>query len=93
MSINQLAINTRNFLLRRKTHYQQAFATPAGQEVLRDLMKFCRANETTFHADARIHAALEGRREVWCRIQQHLNLNSEQLYALYGGVPLVDDKD
>jgi hypothetical protein len=28
---------------------------------------------------------LEGRREVWLRIQQHLNLTTEQLFQLYGG--------
>ena len=62
-----------------------AFLSPAGQEVLVDLAKFCRANQTCYDPDARIHAALEGRREVWLRIQQHLGLTSEQLFSLYGG--------
>ena len=91
MSINELAARTFNFLRRRKHSYQLTFdkKQPAVQEVLADLAKFCRANETTFHADPRIHAALEGRREVWCRITQHLNLSTEELYALYKGVPLT----
>jgi hypothetical protein len=58
---------------------------PAGQNVLQDLAKFCRADTTCFHADPRIHSALEGRREVWLRIQKHLNLSSEELYAIFGG--------
>lgn len=51
--------------------------------VLADLAKFCRANESTFHPDPRKHAVLEGRREVWLRIEKHLNLNDEELYQLY----------
>lgn len=52
------------------------------QIVLKDLAKFCRANETTFHEDPRIHGLLEGRREVWLRIQKHLNLTPEDLWEL-----------
>jgi len=63
----------------------RVFGGPAGQAVLRDLEKFCRANETCFNGDPRIHAAHEGRREVWLRIQQHLNLSSEDLFQLYSG--------
>jgi hypothetical protein len=32
-----------------------------------------------------MHAVLEGRREVWLRITRHLNLTTEQLYAIYTG--------
>lgn len=76
---------TFSFLQRRKRDYQLALTSPAGQEVLADLAKFCRANETCFHTDPRLHAVLEGRREVWLRIQRHLNLSTEQLYAIYSG--------
>lgn len=84
-----------DFLRRRKRDYQLAFGSPAGQQVLADLAKFCRANETCFHADPRIHAALEGRREVWLRITRQLNLSTEQLYALLGGqsVTITQEKD
>ena len=78
-------MHTFDFLRRRKQNYQLALTTPAGQNVLADLAQFCRANETCFHDDPRRHAVLEGRREVWLRIQQHLNLSSEQLMALYAG--------
>lgn len=85
--IRQLAGKTLDFLRRRRRSYLLTFGpkNPAAQEVLVDLAKFCRANQSTFHGDPRIHAVLEGRREVWLRITQHLNLTSEQLFALYGG--------
>lgn len=76
---------TLDFLRRRKSVYSLAFRSPAGADVLRDLAKFCRAFDTTFHEDARVHAALEGRREVFLRILQHLNLSVEEMFELYGG--------
>lgn len=74
-----------DFLRMRRRDYNHAYRTPAGERVLRDLAKFCRANETTFHPDARVSAGLEGRREVWLRIQNHLNLTTDELYALATG--------
>lgn len=55
------------------------------QRVLADLARFCRANEPAFHSDPRIHATLEGRREVFLRIQKHLRLTPEQLFKTYTG--------
>jgi hypothetical protein len=52
--------------------------------VLNDLAAFCRANKSTFHEDPRAHAVLEGRREVWLRIQQHLQLDEDALWKIYG---------
>lgn len=72
------------FLKRRKMAYVTTFCNPVGEEVLRDLAKFCRAHTTTFHADARLAAQLDGRREVWLRIQQHIQLNDDQLWRLFG---------
>lgn len=77
--------DTLGFLGNRRKAYRLAFGSPAGQEVLMDLVAFCRAASTTFHEDPRVSAALEGRREVFLRIQQHLNLTPEQLFSLYGG--------
>lgn len=51
--------------------------------VLKDLARFCRAYETTYDADPRKHAALEGRKEVWLRIQSYLQLDSEELFELH----------
>ena len=66
-------------------HFQVALRSPAGQNVLIDLAEFCRASETTFHKDARLHALLEGRREVFLRIVNFLNLTAEQIYLLSTG--------
>jgi hypothetical protein len=84
------------FLRLRKRDYGLTFLTPNGQRVLSDLARFCRANETCFNADARLHAVAEGRREVWLRIQDHLTLTSEQLATLRVGdifVPSGEEKD
>lgn len=87
-------IGSFDFLRRRKRNYQLALTSPAGQEVLKDLVRFCRGAETTYDPDPRVSAALEGRREVWLRIQQHLNLTDAQLFGLYTGQsynPLEED--
>lgn len=69
--------------------YKRAFPTDNADTVavLKDLAKFCRAVESTFHPDPRIAAQLDGRREVFLRIQQHLQLSTEQLWALLGAAP------
>ena len=72
-------------LLMRQYHYKLWFQSPPGVEVLKDLCRFCRMHESTFHADPRIHALLEGRREVVLRIAYHLNLTPDQLWELYSG--------
>lgn len=72
----------RNFLSGRRTAYVQIFSGPNAKIVLEDLARFCRANETTFHENPRVAALQEGRREVWLRIQQHLNLSPEELFDL-----------
>ena len=77
-------MNFQQFLGRRRTAYIKTFNSPFGTEVLEDLAHFCRAHETTFHDDPRAHAVAEGRREVWLRIQKHLQLTDDQLWALYG---------
>jgi hypothetical protein len=78
---------TLGLLTLRKQAYQQTFnkESVAVQRVLKDLAKFCRANITTFHPDSRMHAHLEGRREVWLRITQHLQLTPEELLKILGG--------
>lgn len=81
------------FVAERRTDYLKTFNTPHGEKVLEDLAKFCRAHETTFHTDARVHAALEGRREVFLRIQQHLNLDDPSLWRLFGANPVVSPKE
>jgi len=84
----QLTFNIRIKAWTRKRAFRIVFGGPSGQMVLQDLLIFCRATETCFDPDPRKHAVLEGRREVWLRIQQHLNLTQEQLYTLYNGKTL-----
>lgn len=77
----------RQFLKERAQAYRVTF-NPEGvqtRRVLTDLAKFCRAGESTFHTDARVAALMEGRREVWLRIQQHLQLTDDELWALLTG--------
>ena len=84
--------NAKQFLAQRRTVYSQTFRTSFGEKVLEDLAKFCRAHESTFHPDPRVHAVLEGRREVFLRIMEHLQFNDDQLYHLHG-VKNVDNRD
>lgn len=75
-----------DFLSNRKTSYLLTFevSQPANVSVLEDLARFCRANEScVIPGDRDRTLMLEGRREVWLRIQQHLNLSPEQMFALY----------
>lgn len=80
----ELLERAKTFLGSRQTAYHQAFLNPVGERVLADLARFCRAHDSTFHKDDRADALLEGRREVWLRIQRHLRLTPEQLWAIYG---------
>jgi hypothetical protein len=77
--------NTKRFLGFRKQAYQQTFnmENRFNCEVLADLAKFCRADKSCFHPDQRVHAVLEGRREVFLRIYQHLNLSDDELLKIY----------
>ena len=80
-----LVEKAKQFVLSRQYAYRQTFKGPLAEAVLRDLAGFCRANESTFHEDARLHAVAEGRREVWLRIQNHLNLSPADLWRLTSG--------
>ncbi len=51
--------------------------------VLEDLSKFCRAHESTFNPNSHVASKLDGRREVWLHICNHINLSEEDLYQLY----------
>lgn len=73
-----------NFLRARKQAYQATFPQNLATEtVLADLAKFCRAGASTFDPNDRVSAMLEGRREVWLRISEHLNMSEDQLYNIY----------
>lgn len=75
----------RTYVTQRKASYCRVFNIHGadGKAVLEDLATFCRANESTYAQDPRLADRLDGRREVWLRIQQHLQLTDEQLWSLY----------
>ena len=66
---------------RRKADYLLGL----GPAAIKDLARFCRAFESTFHPtqEARTQAMLEGRRQVWLRLEQHLKLSPEELLVIY----------
>lgn len=85
-----------DFLRGRKIDYCATFTSPAGKRVLADLAPFCRAGTTCWSADQRMSDVLTGRREVWLRIQQHLQLNEDELARLYDGgrqAPIAREED
>lgn len=87
MDFKKTLAKTKQFLASRKQAYQFTFmGNVYSRFVLKDLAKFCRATESTFHPDPRVHAMLEGRKEVWLRISKHLNLSTEQLMTEYGAI-------
>lgn len=77
----------RNAIMLRSRSYKRVFM-PAGvldrdaEIVLADLRELCFGNSTTFHADPNVAARRQGRREVWLRITQHLNLDEERVQKL-----------
>lgn len=73
----------------RVRKYQTVFNTPEGNEVLRDLAKFCRATDTctqvspvsrTVDPYATMQAA--GRQEVFHRIMWHLGLDEKDILKI-----------
>lgn len=68
----------------RKRAYQLTFGSDAGRAVLIDLEPFCRAKETcVVPGDRDKTYVLEGRRETFLRIRDHLDLTVEQLIEKY----------
>lgn len=78
-------LKAKEHLQQRQRAYQKVFLSkdPANKAILEDLKYFCRAENTCFDPDPRIHAVLEGRREVFLRIEQHLKYDIERLFSLY----------
>lgn len=67
-----------------KRAYMLAFNTVAGKAVLADLEPFCRARETcVIPGDRDKTFVLEGRREVYLRIRDYIDLTPEQLVERY----------
>lgn len=75
----------KDLLNARKTAYNLVFSEENvyTKQVLEDLKKFCRAERSSFHPDPRLHAVIEGRREVWLRIQDFLTRSITELEEIY----------
>lgn len=67
----------------RRRAYQTVFGGERGKEVLQDLVIFCGSKRSSFSSDALEMAFREGRREVWLRIEQHLNLTDDDIWNLF----------
>lgn len=86
----------RAFISRRGSAYRAIFSGPNADLVLVDLASFCRAHQSTFHEDPRLSAMLDGRREVYLRIINHIKLTEAELFTLSTGkppsseVPMID---
>ena len=88
-----MPLSFRERLQRRRTAYRDLFldergeATRATRLVLADLRRFCRARTSTVtvshgRIDPLAMAVGEGRREVWNRIMQYINLDDRTIQAL-----------
>lgn len=86
MTRDEMLERAKNFLKGRSYAYRATFSleSPTALIVLKDLAVFCRANKSTFHVEPNMAARLDGRREVFLRLQQHLQLNDDQLWQLLG---------
>ena len=77
----------KQYLANRAAAYRRVFNRESFDTdvVLADLARFCRATASTAHTDPYMAARLDGRREVWLRIAEHLNMSTEDLYRRYSG--------
>jgi hypothetical protein len=61
--------------------------------VLGDLRDFCRGHQSTFDPDPRVHALMEGRREVWLRIAEALAIDEPMMMRLDANRPTISEGD
>ena len=82
----------REELLVRSQAYKQAFEGEHAEKGLEDLGRFCHANATT-HVEGDSHgtAQLEGRRQVWLRIQGYRDLSEAQIGEFVGHASTEED--
>lgn len=73
--------------------YAKVFEGQHGQLVLADLNMFCRGDCSTFHENRSISDMLDGRREVFLRINDHTTLSFDELWHKIGGPNVVEAPD
>ena len=88
MNLREIA---KRFLSTRRTAYVRTFRNPAAEPVLADLARFCRAAASTGHPDPYMAARIDGRREVYLRIAQHINLSDDELWQLLGNNSITEN--
>lgn len=72
-----------DFLRFRSRAYKLTFQSREKNAVLKDLAKFCGADKSPRFFDLYRVGIAVGRREVWLRIQDHLDLQPDELYKIY----------
>lgn len=86
-----------DYIRHRRYHYGQLFnrENEHARAVIEDLKQFCRADESCFSTEPYVMALMEGRREVWLRISNHLTMTDAQLFAKSSGsnVEVVELED
>jgi hypothetical protein len=78
--------------------YRLCFSSPAGREVLKDLMQFCHFRvplAVRDPVDPNDVLLAEGARQVFLRVITIMTLSSEQITSLFGGqqFSMEDDND
>lgn len=78
----------RGLLEVRQGSFRRVFkqGTPSRDDrdiVNKDLKRFCRGGETTYHDSERVHVLMTGRQEVYLRIEDFLNLSVDELLLKY----------
>lgn len=72
-----------NRFKRKNKVYKNVFNTPSGEEVLRDLAKFCGQNSSTYvSGDSHASAYREGMRRVFLRIQNFIEMDEQDMSKL-----------
>ena len=81
-------------LLERVKAYNLTFRNPAGQMVLADLMTFGGIADEAPRTNSQFEQGrAAGRRDVALRVQEHLNLTHEELYAVLQGRSILRKED
>lgn len=82
MTDNVIAKIELEIVRRRQGAYARTFSGPVAEHVLQDLAQFCHFTDSGYHPDRRMSDVIIGRREVFTRILNQLNLSPEELYGL-----------
>ena len=89
MTVRERIQATLLFLKDRRTAYGLCFGQPAGQIVMGDLVRFSKWMDGPKPGETEaVTQRVLGRQDVIRRINQHMNLSTEQLFALYNGQQL-----